>query len=321
MKGLFSVLSKMFKYSSIMLKKASTLALCALILGGLTANARKIAKHVVFIGIDGLSSECFRQASDIPNFKFLMDNGSYTLSKRSVMPSASAINWASIFNGMPTEMHGYHNWNSKVPDIPAAFVTDHGMPPTIYTLLDEQMPSAETGALYNWDGIGYVIDTLAVDFHAYDPGYHDSEHYSLEQYTQRAVQYILEKKPTFFTFYIGDQDEAGHTYGWGSPEYYKCMQDCDRSVGMILQALKDAGIYNDTILIVTSDHGGTGKGHGGFTLKELESPFIVWGRHVKKGYAFPETMMQYDVAATFAYILGLKTPQCWVGRPMRQVFK
>jgi len=303
------------------MKKILIIALLVLAAAWIISDTWKLAKHVVFIGIDGLSTECFNQATDIPNFKYLMENGSYTLAKRSVMPSASAINWASIFMGMPTEMHCYYTWGSKVPDIPAAYVTDRGMPPTIYTLLEEQMPSAVTGALYNWDGIGYLIDTLAVDYYAYDPGYHQPEGYSLEKYTERAVNFILEEKPTFFTFYIGDQDEVGHKYGWGSPEYYQCIQDCDKSIGMILQALKDAGIYDDTIVVVSSDHGGIDRGHGGFTLMELETPFIVYGKHVKKGYAFEETMMQYDMTATFAHIFGLKTPQCWVGRPMRQIFK
>lgn len=305
------------------MKKTFFIVLIALMAGWVPADgAKKKAKHIVFIGIDGLSSECFKQATDIPNFTYLMENGSYTLGKRSVMPSASAINWASIFMGMPTEMHCYYTWGSKVPDLPAACITDHGMPPTIYTLLGEQMPDAETGCVYNWDGIGYLIDNLAVDHFVFDGGCDDPATYSMDAYTQnQAVKYIKEKKPAFFTFYIGDQDEVGHKYGWGSPEYYKCIQDCDRSVGMIIQALKDAGIFDDTIIVVTSDHGGKGRGHGGFTLMELETPYIIFGPHVKKGYQFSECMMQYDVAATFAYIFGLKTPQCWVGRPMTQVFK
>ena len=32
-------------------------------------------------------------------------------------------------------------------------------------------------------------------------------------------------------------------------------------------------------------------------------------------------MVQYDVAATIAYIFRLKQPQVWTGRPMKQVFK
>ena len=40
----------------------------------------------------------------------------------------------------------------------------------------------------------------------------------------------------------------------------------------------------------------------------------------KKLGEFKESMMQYDIAATTAYIFGLKTPQVWTGRPMKQVF-
>ena len=36
---------------------------------------------------------------------------------------------------------------------------------------------------------------------------------------------------------------------------------------------------------------------------------------------FHESMMQYDVASTIAYIFGLRQPQVWIGRPMTQVFR
>ncbi|MDR3095345.1 MAG: alkaline phosphatase, partial [Bacteroidales bacterium] len=39
-----------------------------------------------------------------------------------------------------------------------------------------------------------------------------------------------------------------------------------------------------------------------------------------KGLNFEESMMQFDVAATIAYIFGLEQPQVWIGRPMKQVF-
>ena len=43
--------------------------------------------------------------------------------------------------------------------------------------------------------------------------------------------------------------------------------------------------------------------------------------YVKKGLEFHESMMQFDVASTIAYLFGLKQPQVWIGRPMTQVFK
>lgn len=53
-----------------------------------------------------------------------------------------------------------------------------------------------------------------------------------------------------------------------------------------------------------------------FLVKELQEEIGI-----KAGGEFSESMMQYDVASTMAYIFGLETPQVWIGRPMKQVFK
>ena len=131
--------------------------------------AKKKAKHVVLIGIDGWAAAAVRQtpASDIPNIRYLMENGSWTLAKRSVMPSASAINWKSLFNGLPTEMHGFDKWNSTKGTIPSTSDNGHGIPPTIFTIIREQHPDAETGIVYDWNGIGAVCDTNAVNYWYY----------------------------------------------------------------------------------------------------------------------------------------------------------
>ena len=283
------------------------------------------AKHVIFIGVDGVSTPAFKDPAlldRMPNLKMMMEEGSYTLAKRSVMPSASAINWATIFMGLPTEQHGYYHWNSSSPEIPAVLDNGRGMPPTIYTILREQRPKVEAGCIYNWDGIGPLIDTTVIDCHIYDPGYHNPENYLLENYTRdRAVKYILEKKPDFFTFYIGDVDEVGHRLGWESEGYYDCLEETDRMVGIIMQAAKDAGIFDDTIFVFSSDHGGENKGHGQFLMSHMETPFILYGKNIRKGYVLEEPMMQYDLTATLAYALGLEIPKEWRGRPMTSMFK
>ena len=117
--------------------------LCCISVTDLDA-AKKKAKHVVMIGIDGWAAKAVREAApeDIPNITYLMQHGSWTLSKRSVMPSASAINWASMFNGLPTEMHGFDKWNSTKGTIPSTADNGRGIPPTIYTLIREQYPNA-----------------------------------------------------------------------------------------------------------------------------------------------------------------------------------
>ena len=90
----------------------------------------------------------------------------------------------------------------------------------------------------------------------------------------------------------------------------------------VIQAVKDAGMLDDTIFILTSDHGGIDKGHGGKTMQEMETAFIISGKNIKKGLRFDDvSMMQYDVASTIAHIFNLEQPQVWIGRPMKIVFK
>lgn len=255
-----------------------------------------------------------------------MAEGSYTLEKRSVLPSASAINWASNFMGVGTESHGYTTWGSKVPEIPSSVTNAHGIFPTIFSILKEQQPESKTAAIFDWDGIKYVIDTLAVDHvmqrdHAgYGKEFGEDCGEPLD-YVKEAVNVIKEEKPTLFAVYFGGLDETGHTYGWYTEKYYDFEKVLDECIAQLVEATKEAGIYDDTIFVLTADHGGIDKGHGGITLEEMLSPFIVYGKGIRKGFQMTDAMMQYDVAATVAYILGLETPQAWVGRPMLSIFE
>ena len=127
--------------------------------------AKRQAKHVVLIALDGWGAYSVPKA-DIPNIKSLMDEGCYTLHKRSVFPSSSAINWASMFMGVGTELHGYTEWGSRTPEIPSRVVNEHGISPTIFSVMRQQYPEAETGCLYEWGGIKYLVDTGALRYHA-----------------------------------------------------------------------------------------------------------------------------------------------------------
>lgn len=274
-------------------------------------------KHVVMVGIDGWAAHELDQAHDIPNIRALMANGSYTLHKRSVLPSASAINWASMFMGAPTELHGYTKWNSQVPEIPAFVQNNHNIFPTIYSIIREQQPDAETGCTFDWDGIKYVVDTLAISHWEYiTDSYAD-----INKNCTIAENYIKQNKPFFYTAYFGTLDETAHEFGWYTPEYYDRLAEIDKAIGRLIQAMKDAGIYDDAVFIVSSDHGGINKGHGGMTIEEMETPFIVCGKGIKQGFESSDVVMQYDVPATIAYILGIQPPQSWVGRPVISFFE
>lgn len=305
----------------------TAIALLSLFLSGaitLQAKVKPKAKHVIMIGIDGWASKSMARA-DMPTVKTMMAEGCWTLQKRSVLPSASAINWASNMMGAGTESHGYTKWNSEKPDFPSSVVNSHGIFPTIFSILKEQRPTAKTAAQFDWIGIKYVIDTLAVDdvMFSYRGGYGlDScqDCGSPFDYTRRATDYIKAEKPTLFFLYYGGLDMQGHEKGWYTDDYYAFETVLDQCIAQVVQAVKDAGIYDNTVFVITADHGGTGKHHGGATLDEMLSPFIVCGKGIRRGFEITDAMMQYDVPATVAYILGLTPPQAWVGRPVMQIF-
>jgi len=97
-----------------------------------------------------------------------------------------------------------------------------------------------------------------------------------------AVKYIKGKTPNLLAVVFDNPDHVGHADGHDTPAYYAKLAELDGYIGQIVEAAKEAGIWDDTVIIISSaDHGGIGKGHGGKTLQELETPFIIAGKNVK----------------------------------------
>ncbi|MDD4974241.1 MAG: alkaline phosphatase family protein [Bacteriovorax sp.] len=64
------------------------------------------------------------------------------------------------------------------------------------------------------------------------------------------------KNDAFFAFiHFEEPDEQGHVFGENSKEYSKALMDNDINLGKMLNKLKELNLVNNTILIVTTDHG------------------------------------------------------------------
>ncbi len=92
-----------------------------------------------------------------------------------------------------------------------------------------------------------------------------------------AVAFLKAKRPTITFIHYDHVDHAGHQYGHSSPAYYAAVAEADRLAGEVLAALDEAGLSRQTIVLVTADHGGKGKDHGGATMAEIEIPWIIRG--------------------------------------------
>ena len=270
-----------------LLAAVAAVALCG---GSAYADSPKapIAKHVVLIGVDGFGARWIPW-DKMPNLKALRDGGLYATGRDSY-PTSSAINWATAFFGTVVEVHGYRNWNSAKPDIPAY-----------------------TATLFTWDGIGRCQNTNAASFARHFPGP------GRDAYPPRDKSVIdeglkqLAHKPKLILFYQGQVDSLGHGYGWGSEKFTNACVRVDENIGRIVEGVKKAGMWDDTVFMLVADHGGEGTKHGLANLNCFEIPFIVSGAPVK-GKRLVEPVLLADTAPTILSILGYEVPDAMRGR-------
>lgn len=271
------------------------------------------AKHVVLVGVDGFGGYAVPKAS-MPFLKKIMAEGTSTLEARSVLPSSSAVNWASMLMGSGSTAHGYTEWGSKTPEIPSARISQFGLYPSIFGLIREQMSGAKTAAIYSWDGIGYLLEKDAIDWVIDAEGNDD-------WCADQAAEIIKKEKPTFLFVHLSEPDGVGHGIGHDTPEYYEELKKVDQRIATIYEAIKAAGIEDETIFMLSSDHGGIGKGHGNKSTEEIFIPWVIEGPGVKKNHKTTDLVMTYDTAATIASIFGLEMPQAWRGKPVSDSFQ
>lgn len=270
-------------------------------------------KHVILIGCDGFGAYALPGA-EMPQLKKLMQGGAWSLTARSVLPSSSAVNWASMLMGAGPTVHGYTEWNSAVPEIPSADTSRFGLFPSVFSLLKEQRPEAVSALIYSWQGINPLVEEAATTIRV--PA-KDNDDFCADT----AAAIIRAQKPVLTFVHLDQPDGVGHKVGHRTPEYYQELKKVDARIGKIVKAVEDAGIAEESVIIITADHGGKGKGHGGKSLDEVQIPWVIYGRRVQKGQALKHPIITYDTAATIAWLLKLKTPESWRGLPVKEAFR
>ncbi|MSU49720.1 MAG: hypothetical protein EXS37_11655 [Opitutus sp.] len=94
----------------------------------------------------------------------------------------------------------------------------------------------------------------------------------------------------------------------------------EHPIGDMVIAIKEAGIDGDTVVLITADHGGNGKKHGGNTMGELEIPWLITGPPIKRGFEITDPVNTFDTAATLAKLFGIVPPAAWIARPVESAF-
>lgn len=270
-------------------------------------------KHVVVFGVDGLSATAVDQRRT-PNMQKLMKRGSYTLHARAVLPTVSSPNWAAMIMGAGPDFTGItsNEWQPDHFEI-APFCRDGGNhPPTIFGVIRKAKPDESTALFTDWDGFVRLVEPLAptkVFLKQDDAGGTVTE----------AIRFLIGQHPALLFIHVDSVDHAGHTMGWYTPAYFTAVHAADDLLGKVLRAVGDAGLQSDTVVLVTADHGGHEKKHGGMMQSDIEIPWIAAGPDIPANREITSPVSTQQTAPTIAAWLGLDSHPCWVARPIPAV--
>lgn len=272
------------------------------------------AKHVILIGLDAMSARGLQRAHT-PNFNYMIDNGAVSIKARCIRSTSSSQNWMSMVSGTIPEMHGVtdNDWEPDQKIIEPSVKNKIGLFPTIFDDIKTQRPDAKVYMFYEWTGQDRMYDTSVADKAVTGLDY--------DQTLIQAIDAFFQDKPEFLFVSINQTDHVGHESGHESREYLDCITHFDHIIGGLVKRLQEADMLDETVLIVTADHGGLGFSHGGDSEAELEIPVIIYGGNVTKGKVLEHTNLICDIAATVGGLLDVELPRECVGKFISEAFE
>ncbi|MBR2387625.1 MAG: alkaline phosphatase family protein [Clostridia bacterium] len=264
----------------------------------LNTGERFVYKHVIIVGIDGMGN--FHTKTDTPNIDKLFADAALTDVARASDPSVTGPCWLSSFTGaLPKEdMRVTQNPDDKTPNVNKRYEEALKKFPTIFTMTHDKYPDAKIASFVTWKQMNdYVVndeDYINKEFLDWDDA----------KLTKRAVEYIKSDKPTLLFLHFDSVDSKGHKIGYETEEYLKQLTVVDGYLGEIYAAIEEAGILDDTLLILATDHGGTGTTHGKDSDAEMTITLGFKGKTVAPIKDF--NMNLRDMAKVIAYALDLE---------------
>jgi hypothetical protein len=259
------------------------------------------ARRVVIISVDGLRPDAIFPAS-MSNLISLMQSGVFSLGAQTVFPSVTLVAHASMLGGVCPSKHGVL-WNEYLPERGYAQGTNlfdlahtAGLQTIMYVgsekLRQLIRPSSLDNFIYIDDSDSVLMGSLVANF---------PQDFNL------------------LFIHLLATDIAGHDSGWMSQHQLNTIRLADEALGMLLAELDARSLRGETLIIMTSDHGGYGGGHGTNIREDMTIPWVAAGPGIQ-----PKTLTtqihSMDTAATAAFALGLPIPPEWDGVPVYEAF-
>lgn len=263
-----------------------------------------VAKHVIIVSEDGMRPDLLTE--DLaPLHHKLMAEGSYSLRAMTVRHASTLPSHAAMLSGFDEHDHGIV-WNSWRPE--KGFIK-------VPTVLQAAAESGKGAAAFvgKWK-LAHIVRPGVVDVFA-RPGF------LCKKVVEAATQYFLAHEPQVEFVHFSDPDSLGHKEGWMSEGQQRAVQNSDRCLATLIEAISRSPLAKDTLVLVSSDHGGWGRNHSGARKEDRLIPWLAWGAGVRPGHRIQAEVSTLDTAATALWALGLVPTAHMPGRPVKEAFR
>lgn len=239
----------------------------ALLLLTFKLNAQD-AKKVLIIGIDGARSDAL-VAANTPAIEGLIENAIYCPDALNEDITISGPGWSAILCGVWSEKHLVtgNDFNGN----------DYANYPSFIKRAEDYDSDLHTVSFCHWGPINDHIIQDAADFKL--------NFGSDQEVADQAANYLSVNDPDIVFLHFDDVDHAGHSSGFSpaNPTYLTAIEVVDGLIGQVLTALENRPDYEeeDWLILVTTDHGGQGSGHGGTSFPHQNVFIIASGKHIQ----------------------------------------
>lgn len=277
--------------------------LCVLLVLASPALAQERAKKALVIGIDGCRPDAML-AADAPHLHALIKNGAFSAQAQTGDITSSGPGWSSLLTGVWREKHGVRG-----NDFKGSNYRDF---PNLVERLAKARPAARAASVAAWAPIREKIITKA---------YHTSAPRGDRAVARAAAELLGDESLDLLFVHFDDVDGAGHRNGFSPKQtkYLQAIHEVDVLAGVVLKAMHARKTFDreDWLVVVSTDHGGSGKSHGANNPECRTIFVIVSGPSATRGAIAPAPAI-VDVAPTVLRHLGVAIDPAWKldGRPV-----
>lgn len=227
-----------------------------------------------------------------------------------VEPSISGQNYSSIIHGIPwadaDEAHQVTN-DSAAKEYYGDFGLETAKYPSMFKAVQSAAPYRSTAAFAEWTEIlkGIIEPDAAV---VGRPSASKESFYDVANYIKSS-----DYQNTAIVYMQSDwMDHVGHSTGYYNDTYWTEYKQYDDYFKAVVDALKETGTYDETLIIANADHGGSGLGHGSTDPSNMDIFIGIGGQTVNSGQRL-EGGRNSDIPALVLAGLRIEKPASMTG--------